>query len=258
MASIILDSYCMGDDDSIFEAVKRKGSMQIVYVIGADGVVRFKDLKSHVPVSEPTIANRLDELVERGLVERTVHDELPHRVDYSLTPTGEQLHEYLVDLFDWAADRAVTSHQTTYSEYHEEDQRPTCVYCEPVADADTEGEGSEVPWYRTVDGLIELVAKTYVMPAVVHLASEDEPIRYGKLDEKLNVTSDAAMVDRLSNLGDAGLLTRRSYDEVPPHVEYSLTEHGRDLAKCLEPLLAWATKKQTTPSTCEEMPSNDL
>lgn len=46
------------------------------------------------------------------------------------------------------------------------------------------------------------------------------------------------MTARLNELTETDLIERRSYDEVPPPVEYSLTSHGKALTERLQPLVA--------------------
>jgi DNA-binding HxlR family transcriptional regulator len=43
-----------------------------------------------------------------------------------------------------------------------------------------------------------------------------------------------------------------SYDEVPPRVEYSLTEDGKRLNDALQPLAAWGRERPTTPGLEEK------
>jgi DNA-binding HxlR family transcriptional regulator len=47
---------------------------------------------------------------------------------------------------------------------------------------------------------------------------------------------------RLKELEQAGLVTRTQYPEVPPRVEYNLTEHGKSLQTVLDALSAWGEK----------------
>jgi DNA-binding HxlR family transcriptional regulator len=70
------------------------------------------------------------------------------------------------------------------------------------------------------------------------------PTRYGEIEERLAATSTSTLSDRLDELTDADLIERRSFDEVPPHVEYSLTPRGRELEERLQPLLEWAATEE--------------
>ena len=46
----------------------------------------------------------------------------------------------------------------------------------------------------------------------------------------------------LRSMEDAGLLTRKVYAEVPPRVEYTLTETGYSLKPVLDAMVAWGTE----------------
>jgi DNA-binding HxlR family transcriptional regulator len=47
------------------------------------------------------------------------------------------------------------------------------------------------------------------------------------------------LAKQLRELQDAGLVDRRAYPEVPPRVEYELTQRGRSLEPVLEEILKW-------------------
>jgi DNA-binding HxlR family transcriptional regulator len=55
----------------------------------------------------------------------------------------------------------------------------------------------------------------------------DHPCRYGELKRSLADITERILILQLKELVDARLLERTSYGEVPPRVEYSLTERGR-------------------------------
>lgn len=230
----------MGDGHPVFEVVKQKGSMPILYVTGVHGSIRFKDLESHMTVSEPTIATRLDDLEEANLLEREFYDEMPPRVEYSLTSTAEGLYDHLTALFEWATKHDETAQEATHGDNRQAVKEGVCVYCELVEDSPTDEESEDLPWFQTVDGLIDRIGRTHAMEIVVEV-EKSEPIRYSELKENLGITSDTALSTRLDDLEDADLLVRKSYDEVPPRVEYSLTDEGHELAGCIAPLLEWST-----------------
>ncbi|MEW2140382.1 helix-turn-helix domain-containing protein [Streptomyces sp. NPDC005409] len=65
---------------------------------------RFGELRRLVPgVSEKVLAAQLRELEADGTVHREVHDEVPPRVEYSLTPLGQELNAALEPLGAWGA-----------------------------------------------------------------------------------------------------------------------------------------------------------
>jgi DNA-binding HxlR family transcriptional regulator len=117
-----------------------------------------------------------------------------------------------------------------------------CSCCGPDAAAGA-GGGGDVTCYCPLDGVIETVSKRYAIQ-VIALLGADGPMRYSDLEDRLGVTSTSTFADRLDDLADAGLIERRSFDEIPPRVEYSLTARGRELESRLQPLLEWADDQE--------------
>ena len=60
--------------------------------------------------------------------------------------------------------------------------------------------------------------------------------RFGDLRRSLAGISPKTLTDRLRELEASGLVTRTMYPEIPPRVEYDLTERGRSLAPVLAAL----------------------
>ena len=60
--------------------------------------------------------------------------------------------------------------------------------------------------------------------------------RFGELRRSLVGISPETLTDRLRELEESGLVTRTMYAEIPPRVEYDLTERGRRLSPVLSAL----------------------
>jgi DNA-binding HxlR family transcriptional regulator len=88
------------------DLLERRWLIQIVYA-AHEGAVRFNEFRQAVgPVPPRTLAIRLVELEEAGILERRVVDARPPRVDYVLTDDGRSLHVVIDALRAWAAVRA--------------------------------------------------------------------------------------------------------------------------------------------------------
>ena len=73
------------------------------------------------------------------------------------------------------------------------------------------------------------------------------PRRFTKLEASTGI-SPRVLTDRLRALCDRGLLTRRMYPEIPPRVEYALTEKGRDVLPIIEALRVYGNKWLRAPA----------
>ena len=64
--------------------------------------------------------------------------------------------------------------------------------------------------------------------------------RYSELRKKMGNITDAVLATALKGLIANGIVARKSYDEIPPRVEYSLTEKGRSVVPILQSICRWA------------------
>lgn len=93
----------------------------------------------------------------------------------------------------------------------------------------------------TVVALLDLLANAYAMSILYHLFCEERPLRFSELEETLGV-SPKVLSQRLTELGEAGLISRTSYDEIPPRVEYEPTTKAEELEPAFQFLYAWAER----------------
>lgn len=73
----------------------------------------------------------------------------------------------------------------------------------------------------------------------------EKPARFSEIELLIPDISPRVLSQRLYDLEDLGLITKRSYKEFPPRVEYALTEKARDLKPVIKALKEWAIKHTT-------------
>jgi DNA-binding HxlR family transcriptional regulator len=84
------------------ELIGKRWTGAIVFVL-MDGPLRFSEVKTLVPdLSDRLLSERMKELESEGIVERRVIDEMPVRVEYTLTAKGRGLEPALRSLKVWA------------------------------------------------------------------------------------------------------------------------------------------------------------
>lgn len=87
----------------------------------------------------------------------------------------------------------------------------------------------------------------------------ERPRRFTGLLASIDGLSDRMLTKRLRELEDAGIVSRRRYREVPPRVEYALTEAGHALQPIIEAMEEWSSRwAQPTPATGAGNPDREL
>lgn len=66
--------------------------------------------------------------------------------------------------------------------------------------------------------------------------------RFGELKKSLGTVSQKVLTANLRSMEESGLVNRKVYAEVPPRVEYSLTETGLSLKPVLDAMVQWGTE----------------
>ncbi|NEE03039.1 helix-turn-helix transcriptional regulator [Phytoactinopolyspora halotolerans] len=85
--------------------------------------------------------------------------------------------------------------------------------------------------------MLDLLANKWSALAIGAL--EDGPQRFGQLRRRLEGVSPKVLSQTLRRLEDHGMLTRTVYAEVPPRVEYELTDLGHSASVPLKDLRNW-------------------
>lgn len=90
--------------EDALKAIEGRWKLRILFNLNASAVMRFSELERAIPeVTQKMLAQQLRELERDGLVARKVHDEVPPRVEYSLTQWGQELCPALDELRAWAS-----------------------------------------------------------------------------------------------------------------------------------------------------------
>lgn len=98
---------------------------------------------------------------------------------------------------------------------------------------------------ETVGSLLGVLTGAHAMSIFYVLFCEQRPLRFTEL-EAVTGASPKVLSRRLKEFVEAGLVTRRSYDESPPHVEYEPTTMAKELDPAFQFLYAWAARHNRT------------
>ncbi|GAA1695539.1 helix-turn-helix domain-containing protein [Fodinicola feengrottensis] len=100
---------------------------------------------------------------------------------------------------------------------------------------------SKLPYVCGIDAAIDVVGgkwKVLILWALDHGTTR----RFADLRRELPGVSEKVLIQQLRELAADEVVHREVFHEVPPHVEYSLTEFGDSLNEALRPLGAWGRR----------------
>jgi DNA-binding HxlR family transcriptional regulator len=85
---------------------------------------------------------------------------------------------------------------------------------------------------------LSLISGKY-KPVILYCLMEYEPVRFNQMQRYLKNIADKTLSQNLKELEKDDLILRKVYPQIPPKVEYSLSERGRSLVKVLDRLCDW-------------------
>lgn len=85
---------------------------------------------------------------------------------------------------------------------------------------------------------LSLISGKYKM-IILYCLMEFETVRFNEMRRYLKNISDKTLSANLKELEQDQLICRKEYPQIPPKVEYSLSERGRSLMKVLDELCIW-------------------
>lgn len=92
-----------------------------------------------------------------------------------------------------------------------------------------------------VDDALEILVGKWKPIILLYLLQEGTK-RFSELKRRLPDISQKMLTQKLRELEDEDVIERIVYPQVPPKVEYSITEYGRSLEPILDAMHAWGTK----------------
>ena len=78
------------------------------------------------------------------------------------------------------------------------------------------------------------------------------PLRFGELRRAVDGISEKMLIQHLKELERDQVVVRRDFKEVPPRVEYALTDFGASLYEALAPLCEWGEEHMARIEACKQ------
>ena len=90
---------------------------------------------------------------------------------------------------------------------------------------------------------LSLIAGKY-KPVILYCLMEYEPVRFNEMRRYLKKVADKTLSRNLKELEADGLILRKVYPQIPPRVEYALTDRGHSLVRVLDGLCDWGNENR--------------
>ena len=90
---------------------------------------------------------------------------------------------------------------------------------------------------------LSLISGKYKM-IILYCLMDYEPVRFNEMQRYIGKISDKTLSTNLKELEQDGLIHREMYPEIPPKVEYTLTERGKSLMTVLDQLCIWGNENR--------------
>lgn len=97
--------------------------------------------------------------------------------------------------------------------------------------------------------LLRLISSRGAIEILSLFCCSQNKVRFIELSKFLEHISTKTLASRLKELEKEGILNRTAYNEIPPRVEYSMTEKGQSLAEALLPLMKWMIQWTATDTS---------
>ncbi|KXA99840.1 hypothetical protein AKJ48_03215 [candidate division MSBL1 archaeon SCGC-AAA261O19] len=92
---------------------------------------------------------------------------------------------------------------------------------------------------KVVSAMDNLLCRKWTLRLLMNLQA-NSPRRFNEISNDLSGISSKTLSKRLKTLKAKSIIKRKSYSEIPPRVEYSLTEKGEKLIKSFDDVMKWA------------------
>lgn len=101
-------------------------------------------------------------------------------------------------------------------------------------------------WAAATKDALRLLEGKWKIVIICQLFGAKAPIRFSELERRIEGVTQKMLIQQLKQLEKDGIVARTVYPQVPPRVEYSLTEMGKALGPSMAELTEWAFKLRET------------
>lgn len=99
-------------------------------------------------------------------------------------------------------------------------------------------------WAAATTEALRVLEGKWKIIIICQLFAAKGPIRFSELERLVEGVNQKMLIQQLRQLESDGIVTRRIYPQVPPRVEYTLSDTGIALGPAMEALIDWAEERK--------------
>lgn len=121
-----------------------------------------------------------------------------------------------------------------------------------VRDWKCEDPRQQLVWAAATSETLRVLEGKWKMVIIVQLFAAKAPLRFSELERRVEGVNQKMLIQQLKELEKDGIVLRKAYPEVPPRVEYVLSDMGLALGPAIEALIDWAFLRDETMEKREQ------
>ncbi|TYC86134.1 helix-turn-helix domain-containing protein [Novosphingobium sp. BW1] len=94
-------------------------------------------------------------------------------------------------------------------------------------------------WATTASEALRVLEGKWKIVIIVQLFAAEGPMRFSELERRIEGVTQKMLIQQLRALEEDGIVIRTLYPQVPPKVEYELSELGKALGPAMDALVKW-------------------
>lgn len=108
----------------------------------------------------------------------------------------------------------------------------------------------QLVWAAATSEALRVLEGKWKIVIIFQLFAAKAPLRFSELERRVEGVNQKMLIQQLKELERDGIITRTIYPQVPPKVEYALSEMGLALGPSIEALIDWTfTRRGAAQST---------
>ncbi len=185
------------------------------------GPKRFSELeKSLTGISKKVLSSKLHQLEQNRLIYRNIIPSSPVKTEYCLSTFSESLKPIFRAIYFWE------DKYRSYSQLDNINLKPTSL-------------------------TLRLLEKKWKIGIINSIGYNTK--RIGELQKELQPVSKKMLIEHLKEMENDGLIIKKTYEEIPPRVEYELSPLGKELLPIIDMFKKWGAYYYLNSNTHEKI-----